>query len=211
VSLLAEAPFLLVVHPSVPAKNVKELVAYAKAKPGALTYGSGGNGSSGHLAGALFESAAGVKLTHVPYKGAGQALIDVVAGQITLTFASMLSSTSHVKQGRLRALAVTGTRRSSAMPELPTVAEAGVRGYSTSSWYGILAPAGTPKSIVDRLSEAAHKAVLQRLGKRPLLDLGMRLGEGTGAALAVGIVKAALAAHNGMATFGDAGVAGKSD
>jgi tripartite-type tricarboxylate transporter receptor subunit TctC len=160
VSLLAEAPFLLVVHPSLPAKSVKDLIALAKSKPGMLTYGSGGNGSSGHLAGALFESGAGVKLTHIPYKGAGQALIDLLAGQITFTFASVLSSTPHVKQGRLRVLGVTGAKRSSAMPQVPTIAEAGVPGYSTSTWYGLLAPAGTRQSIVDRLSTAANKTVM---------------------------------------------------
>jgi tripartite-type tricarboxylate transporter receptor subunit TctC len=159
VSLLAEAPFLLVVHPSVPAKSVKDLIALAKAKPDTLTYGSGGNGSSGHLAGALFENQAGIKLSHVPYKGAGQALVDVVAGQITFMFASVLSSTPHVKQQRLRVLGVTGVKRSSALPEVPTISEAGVRGYSTSTWYGLLVPAGTRPAVIDRISGAAHKAV----------------------------------------------------
>jgi tripartite-type tricarboxylate transporter receptor subunit TctC len=159
VSLLAEAPFLLVVHPSVPARSVKELIALAKAKPGTLTYGSGGNGSSGHLAGALFEIAAGVKMTHVPYKGAGLALVDVVAGQITLTFASVLSATPQVQQQRLRALGVTGPKRSRALPQVPTIAEAGVPGYSTTTWYGLLVPAGTRAPVVDRLSAAANKAV----------------------------------------------------
>jgi tripartite-type tricarboxylate transporter receptor subunit TctC len=160
VSLLAEAPFLLVVHPSVPAKAVKDLVALAKAKPEMLTYGSGGNGSSGHLAGALFEMGAGVKLSHIPYKGAGQALIDVIAGQITFMFASVLSSTPHIKQGRLRVLAVTSAKRSDALPQVPTVAEAGVSGYATTTWYGLLVPAGTRQSVIDRLSGAANKAVM---------------------------------------------------
>jgi tripartite-type tricarboxylate transporter receptor subunit TctC len=160
VSLLAEAPFILVVHPSLPVKSVKELVALAKAKPGMLTFGSGGTGSSGHLAGALFETAAGVKLTHIPYKGAGQALVDVLAGQITFMFASVLSSTSHVKQQRLRVLGVTHTKRSAALPHVPTLAEAGLPGYSTTTWYGLLAPAGTRQSILDRLSSAANKAVM---------------------------------------------------
>jgi tripartite-type tricarboxylate transporter receptor subunit TctC len=159
VSLLAEAPFLLVVHPSLPAMNVKDLIALAKAKPGTLTYGSGGNGSSGHLAGALFESAARVKLSHIPYKGAGQALIDVLAGQITFMFASVLSSTPHVKQQRLRVLGVTSAKRSSALPQVPTVAEAGAPGYSTATWYGLLAPSATRAAIVEQLSAAAHKTV----------------------------------------------------
>jgi tripartite-type tricarboxylate transporter receptor subunit TctC len=160
VSLLAEAPFLLVVHPSVPVKSVKELVALARAQPTKLTYGSGGQGSSGHLAGVLFETGANVKLTHVPYKGAGQALVDVVSGQITFLFASVLSSVSHIKQGRIRLLGVTSSKRSSALPEAPTIAEAGVPGYSTTTWYGLLAPAGTRQPVIDRLSSAAHKVIM---------------------------------------------------
>jgi tripartite-type tricarboxylate transporter receptor subunit TctC len=159
ISLLAEAPFLLVVHPSVPARSVKELLAMARAAPGTLTYGSGGNGSSGHLAGALLESLGKVKLSHIPYKGAGQALVDVVSGQISFMFASVLSSSPHVKQQRLRALAVTGARRSAALPQLATVAEAGVSGYATNTWYGLLAPAGTRPAVIERLSSAANKAV----------------------------------------------------
>jgi tripartite-type tricarboxylate transporter receptor subunit TctC len=159
------------VHPSLPAKSVKDLIALAKAKPDSLTYGSGGNGSSGHLAGALFESAAGIKLAHVPYKGAGQALVDVLSGQITFTFASMLSATPHVKQGRLRVLGVTGAKRSSAMPQVPMIAEAGVPGYSTTTWYGLLAPAGARQPIVDKLSAAAHKTVMApELRERMLSD-----------------------------------------
>jgi tripartite-type tricarboxylate transporter receptor subunit TctC len=172
VSLLAEAPFLLVVHPSVPAKNVKDLIALANSKRATLTYGSGGNGSSGHLAGALFESAAGVKLAHIPYKGAGQALIDVVAGQITCVFGSVLSSTPHVNQGRLRVLAVTGTKRTAALPNAPTVAEAGVRNYSASTWYGLLAPGGSPRAIIDRLSVEASKAIMSGELKSRLLTDG---------------------------------------
>jgi tripartite-type tricarboxylate transporter receptor subunit TctC len=171
VSLLAEAPFLLVVHPSLPAKSVKELIALAKAKPGTLTYGSGGNGSSGHLAGALFESAARVKLLHIPYKGAGQALVEVLAGQITFTFASVLSSAPHVKQQRLRVLGVTSAKRSSAMREVPTIAEAGLAGYATTTWYGLLGPAGMRPAILERLSAAANKTVMApELHDRMLAD-----------------------------------------
>lgn len=159
VSLLAEAPFLLVLHPSVPARSVKELIALAKAKPDLVTYGSGGIGSSGHLAGALFELASNVKLTHVPYKGAGQALVDVLAGQITFMFASVLSSGPHVKQQRLHVLGVTSSKRSGALPQVPTIAEAGLAGYATTTWYGILVPAATPPSVIERLSAAASKAV----------------------------------------------------
>ncbi|MGE5522758.1 MAG: tripartite tricarboxylate transporter substrate binding protein [Rhodospirillaceae bacterium] len=160
VSLLAEAPFLLVVHPSMPVKSVKDLIALAKQKPGVLTYGSGGNGSSGHLAGVLFESGAGIHLTHVAYKGAGQALVDVLGGQVSFMFGSVLSVTPHIKQGRLRVLAQTGAKRSSALPEIVTMAEAGVPNYATSTWYGLLVPAGTQAAIVNSLSAAAKKAVL---------------------------------------------------
>ena len=160
VSLLAEAPFLLVVHPSMPVSSVRDLIALAKARPGSLAYGSGGNGSSGHLAGVLFENGAGVKLTHVPYKGTGQALVDVLGGQVPFMFASVLSSTPHVKQGRLRMLAQTGAKRSSALPQTPTMTEAGVPGYATTTWYGLLVPTGTRIGIVESLSTAAHSAVL---------------------------------------------------
>lgn len=159
VSLIAEAPFLLAVHPSMPVRSVKDLVAFAKAKPGTLNFGSGGNGSSGHLAGELFKFLAGIEMVHVPYKGAGPALVDVIAGQIHCTFGSVLSSLGHVKSGRLRALGVTSAKRSSGAPELPTIAEAGVKGYQTTTWYGLLAPAGTPAAIVSRLSGDMKKAV----------------------------------------------------
>jgi tripartite-type tricarboxylate transporter receptor subunit TctC len=159
VSLLAQAPFLLVVHPSVPARSVKELIALARTRPDVLTYGSGGMGSSGHMAGALFELGSGVRITHVPYKGAGQALVDVLAGQITFTFASVLSSLPHVKQQRLRALGVTGVKRSPALPQVPTIAEAGVPGYATTTWYGLLVPAATPQAVVERLAAATRTAI----------------------------------------------------
>lgn len=159
VSLIAEAPFLLLVHPSTPARNVKELIALARSKPGVLNYGSGGNGSSGHLAGELFNHLANVKMMHIPYKGAGPALVDTIAGQVHLTFGSVLSSLGHVKNGRLRALGVTSATRSSGIPEMPTIAESGLPGYQTTTWYGLLAPANTPAAIVQRLSEEMKKAV----------------------------------------------------
>lgn len=159
ISLIAEAPFLLVVHPSTPVRSVKELIALAKSKPGLLNYASGGNGSSGHLAGELFTYLANVNMVHIPYKGAGPALVDVIAGQVHLTFGSVLSSLGHVKSGRLRALGVTGSARSSGAPELPTIAEAGLAGYQTTTWYGLLAPANTPADIVSRLSDEMKKAV----------------------------------------------------
>lgn len=172
VSLIAEAPFLLVVHPSVPVRSVKDLVAFAKVKPGTINYGSGGNGSSGHLAGELFKYLAGVDMVHVPYKGAGPALVDVIAGQIHCTFGSVLSSLGHVKNNRLRALGVTSAKRSSGAPELPTIAEGGVKGYQTTTWYGLLAPAGTPAAIVTRLSGDMKRAVESPEVKNKILSDG---------------------------------------
>lgn len=152
IALVARAPFMLVVHPSVPAKSVKELVALAKANPGKLDYASAGQGTAVHLAVELFSSMAGVKMMHIPYKGSGLALIDLLSGQVQLTFANVLSSRAHVQSGRLRALAVSSAKRSAVLPELPTVSESGVPGYDTASWYGYLAPAGTPRPIVQRLN-----------------------------------------------------------
>lgn len=172
VSLIAEAPFLLVVHPSLPVHSVKELVAFAKAKPEVLDFASGGNGSSGHLAGELFQYLAGIKLVHVPYKGAGPALVDVMTGQVHMTFGSVLSSLQHVRSKRLRGLAVTSAKRSSAAPEIPTVAEGGVKGYRRTTWYGILAPAATPPALVKRISDETSKAVHSPDMKKRILTDG---------------------------------------
>ena len=161
VALIAEAPFLLVVHPALPAKSVAELIALAKSKLGGLNYASGGNGSSGHLAGELFQNLAGVKITHVPYKGAAPGTVDVIGGQIDITFASVVSVLPHVTSGKLRALGATGARRVSALPQLPTLAEAGVKGYSTVTWYGVLAPKGAPSAVIGRLNAAIAAALQQ--------------------------------------------------
>lgn len=158
-TLIAEAPFLLVVHPSMPVKSVKELVAMAKARPGTLNFASGGNGSSGQLAGELFKYLASIDLVHIPYKGAGPALVDVIAGQVHMTFGSVLSTLGHVKSGRLRALGVTSAKRSTAMPDLPTIAEVGVKGYRRTTWYGLLVPAGTPAPVTGKLVADMQKAV----------------------------------------------------
>ena len=152
VTLVATQNLMLVVHPSVPAKSVKDIIALAKAKPGQLSFASAGNGTGGHLSGELFKLLAGIDLLHIPYKGVAPALVDVVAGQVSMTFASLLSGTPHYKSGRLRAYAVTGAKRSAALPELPTMQEAGVKGYESSTWYGVLAPAGTPADIVNKLN-----------------------------------------------------------
>jgi tripartite-type tricarboxylate transporter receptor subunit TctC len=152
ISRIAESPFLLVAHPSLPVKNVKELISLARAKPGVLNFASAGNGSSGHLTAELFKSMAAIPVTHVPYKGAGPALIDVLAGQVHYMFANILSSLPYVKSGRVKGLAVTSAKRSPIVPEIPTVDESGVKGYQVTSWYGVLAPAGTPQPIIDKLN-----------------------------------------------------------
>ncbi|MEK7875067.1 MAG: tripartite tricarboxylate transporter substrate-binding protein, partial [Pseudomonadota bacterium] len=151
VSLLVTFPFLLLVHPSLPAKSVKELIALAKAKPGQINYASGGNGSTAHLSAELFKSMTGINVVHVPYKGTAPALIALLAGEASLAFYSVSATLSHVKAERLRALATTGERRSPSLPDLLTVVEAGVPGFETGSWAGVLAPAGTPKSIIAKL------------------------------------------------------------
>ena len=151
VSLVASTPNILVVHPSTPARTVKEVIALAKAKPGTLNFASAGMGSSSHLAGELFRILAGVEIVHVPYKGAGPAMVDVLSGQVQLYFATMPAAMPHVKPGKLAPVAVTSARRSPALPDLPTVAESGVPGYEASTWYGVLAPAHTSPAVVARL------------------------------------------------------------
>jgi tripartite-type tricarboxylate transporter receptor subunit TctC len=142
---------VIVVNPGVPATSVKELVGYAKANPDKLNYASSGNGSLIHLATELFRITTGTRMTHIPYKGIGAAYPDLIAGNIQLILASIISAQPHVKAQRIRALAVTGPKRASSSPELPTVAEAGVPGYAVTQWYAVFAPAGTPKAVVDRL------------------------------------------------------------
>ena len=152
VILAAMAPLIVVVHPSLPVRSIKELVTVAKARPGQLSYGSSGNGGPQHLAGELFKSMAGVDMVHVPYKGGAPATVDLVGGQVQIGFSSMLTVMTFVKAGRLRPLAVTGPQRSAVMPELQTVAESGFPGYETTTWYGILARAGTPPAIIASLN-----------------------------------------------------------
>ncbi|HEX2830927.1 MAG TPA: tripartite tricarboxylate transporter substrate binding protein [Burkholderiales bacterium] len=146
-------PYALVVHPSVQAKSVKELIALAKAKPGQLNYGSSGNGGLSHLSGALFSYLAQIDIVHVPYKGGNPAMIDVIAGQIQMLYSTILQSQPHIKAGKLRPLAVTTAKRSRAAPDLPTMQEAGVKGYEVAGWYGMIAPLKTPPAIIDRLNK----------------------------------------------------------
>jgi len=151
IALMARAPNVLVVHPSLAAHSVKELIALARARPGAINYGSGGNGSTPHLAAALFAAMAGVELTHVPYKGTAPATADLIGGQVQIAFLGIPAVLPHARSGKLRVLAVTGLQRSAELPEVPTVDESGVPGYEVNPWYGLLAPAGTPRAIVVRL------------------------------------------------------------
>jgi tripartite-type tricarboxylate transporter receptor subunit TctC len=151
-SLAGSSPMVLALHPSVPAKNVRELIALAKARPEQLTYVSAGIGASGHLAGALFESMTNTKMVHIPYKGMSLAVSDLIGGQVSMSFGTSLSMVPHVRTGRLRALATTGAQRSPALPELPTVAEAGVPNFEASLWYGFVGPAKLPADIVQRLT-----------------------------------------------------------
>jgi len=160
ISLVALQPSVLVVHPSVPAKSVKELVALAKSRPGQLNFASSGSGSLAHLSAEIFKSMAGVDMVHVPYKGAGPSLVDLIAGQVHLIFASSPSVMPHVRNGKLRALGVTTAKRAAATPDVPTIAEAGVPGFVVTGWYGLLAPAGTPAPIVSRL----HADLVKVLG-----------------------------------------------
>jgi len=159
VTLLTQGPLVLVATPNFPANNVGELIALAKAKPGTLNFASSGNGQSTHLAGELFNSMAGIKLTHVPYKGSAPALTDVISGQVPMMFDTMLSSMPFVTSGRLKALAVTSAARSPAAPNLVTVAESGLPGYEVIAWNGLLAPAGTPKPVLDKLNAELKKAM----------------------------------------------------
>jgi tripartite-type tricarboxylate transporter receptor subunit TctC len=158
VSYTAAITNCLVVHPSLPVKSVKDLLALARAKPGGLDCASAGRGSSTHMAFELFKTLSGVTITHIPYKGTGPALVDAMAGQVHMLFGNVLSTLSHVKTGRLRALAVTTAKRSTALPDLPTIAESGVPGYDNSTWHGWLAPAGTPPAILNRLNAELVKS-----------------------------------------------------
>lgn len=159
VSLVATTVYILVVHPSLPVKSVKDLLALARAKPGQLNYSSGGNGAAAHLAGELFKSMTKVDIVHVPYKGIAPGLIAVLSGEAQLTFGSQPSAIPHINQRKLRGLAVTSAKRSTFTPDLPTIAEAGVPGYETTAWYGMLAPAKTPRDIVARLNTDLRKVL----------------------------------------------------
>jgi tripartite-type tricarboxylate transporter receptor subunit TctC len=173
VSVVAATSFVLVVHTSVPARSVKQFVSLARATPGQLRFGSAGSGSATHLSAELFKSLARIDAIHVPYKGGSQAIVDVLGGQIDFMFDTIPNSMQHLKAGRLRGLGVSGSQRSPLMRELPTIAEAGVAGYEATTWFGVLAPAGTPRETIERLSAAAQKAVASEELKQRMLSQGL--------------------------------------
>lgn len=159
IALLAVVPNMLVAHPSLGAKSVKEVIDLARAQPGKLTYASAGNGTSIHLAGELFALMAGVDMVHIPYKGSGPAVTDLIGGQVNIMFDSITSASPHVKSGKLRAYAITTAKRSQTLPNLPTIAESGLPGYDLSPWFATFAPAGTPRAIVDKLNAEMLRAI----------------------------------------------------
>ena len=159
VAYIAAAPFLLVLHPSVPANSVTELIAYIKAKPGGVNYGSSGVGGAAHLAGEMFKTAAGVQLTHIPYKGAAPAMADLLGGQVPMVFDPIPTSLPHVRGGRIKVLAITSAQRTPLMPEVPTVAESGLPGFEVAAWFGLYAPAATPADIVGKLNADVNRVL----------------------------------------------------
>jgi tripartite-type tricarboxylate transporter receptor subunit TctC len=179
VMLAATYQNILVVDPSLPAKSVKDLIALAKSKPGKINYASAGSGSTQHLSGELFKTMAGIDLVHIPYKGSAPGMTALLGGEVSLMFNSTPTTLPHVKTGKLRGLAVTGGKRSPEAPELPTVAEAGVPGYEVTGWYGVLAPAATPKGIVVKLNSELAKILRLPDIKERLKELGVEAGGGT--------------------------------
>ena len=173
VATIASTQLVLVVHPSVPAKNLRELIALAKARPGQLNYASGGTGTVTHLAGEYFNMLAGVKTQHIPYKGSSQALTDIVGGQVHMYFSPPIVGLPHIKAGRLRPIAATGDTRIPALPQVPTAAEAGLKGFELNIWYGLLAPAATPKAIIDKLSTEIARVLALSAIKEQLVAQGM--------------------------------------
>ncbi len=179
VSLTADIPMVLSVNPSLPVQTTKELIALAKKRPGELLYASAGNGSTGHVAAEMFSRAAGIKLMHIPYKGNAPAIIDLIGGQVMLMFDQVSTSFPHIRAGRLRALGVTSKERSALFPELPTIEEAGLKGFRDSTFNGIVAPAGTPREIRERIRQEVVKAVAVPEARNRFLERGIVLKAST--------------------------------
>jgi len=172
ITLVAELPLAMMVNPAVPAKTAREFIALAKSEPGKLSYSSSGAGGAPHLAAEMFKEATGTFIVHVPYRGGGPAIGDLLAGHVQLSFMTVLEASGHIKAGKLRALAVTGSQRVPALPEVPTLAEAALPGFNSISWIGMLAPAGTPKEIVDKVSSDVREVLASDEVKLKLIELG---------------------------------------
>lgn len=179
IGMMVSLQNIIIVHPSVAAKNLKEFIALAKSKPGQLNYASSGIGSPGHLAAVLLESMAGIQMSHVPYKGGGPAITDLIAGHVPSFFAVISTAVPYVKAGKARGIAVTGSKRAVAVPDVPTVAESGIKGYAATNWYGLLAPAKTPKAIIDRLNKELVAALNAPEIVQQLRDNGIDAAPGT--------------------------------
>jgi len=179
VAALVSTNNVLVLHPSVQASTLKEVIALAKKEPGKLTYASSGNGTSIHMSGVMFTYMTGTDILHIPYKGSGPAVTDLLAGQINMMFDNIPSSLPHIKAGKLRAIATTGAKRDPALPDLPTIAEAGISGYESGVWFGLMVPAGTPKDIVAKLNAAAVQATKSPEFVKRMTDLGYQIISGT--------------------------------
>ena len=186
---IGHLPNVLVVHPGIPAKTVKELVAYGRANPGKLSYASSGNGASSHLAGVLFNNLAGTDFVHIPYKGTGPALTDLLGGQVAMTFTDVLTALPYIKAGKLRALGVTTKERSQALPDVPTVAEQGIAGFDVSVFFGLVVPAGTPKEAIDRLNQAFADALKQPEVRQTLRGQGLEFAPSTTPAQLAGFIQ----------------------
>ncbi len=172
VSFVSSVPLVLLVHPSVPAKTVKEFVALAKSRPGKLTMASAGAGTTNHLVGELFQSMTGTRFVHVPYKGSGPALVELMGGQVDLHFDQLSSATPYIKAGKMRALAMTTEKRASIFPDVPTLAESGVTGFEASTFTGLVVPAGTPRAVIDKLNAAVGKVMARQAVKDRFAALG---------------------------------------
>lgn len=188
ISMTASTYLVLITHPSLPVYSVRDLIALAKARPGQLNFGSGGSGSSPHLAGELFKSMTGVRMTHIPYKGSPQSTIDLIAGRLDLIFASQATALPHIKTGRVRLLATTNNTRVPEMPEVPTISEAGVRGFEIKPWYGLFVATGTPRPIVEKLNGEVVKILAMPDVKTIYANAGLAAGSTTPAAFSAYIV-----------------------
>jgi tripartite-type tricarboxylate transporter receptor subunit TctC len=173
ISRVANALNVLVVHPSLPVKDVKSFIAFVKARPGQLNYGSSGPGAADHLAGELFDTMTGAKMIHVPYKGGAPAMLDLVGGQVQVVFSTVSTAVGSIQAGKIRALGMTGNQRFERMPDIPTISEAGLKGFEVNNWYGLFAPAGTSKDIIGRLNAESVKALAMSDVKSHLLDAGI--------------------------------------